>query len=511
VAELTQPVVVANDWTTLDVPEVGAFQPTKSVSVVIPAHQPRHLPHVLAALAAQSYPPHLLEVVVVDDASQPPLVLPEVRPENTQLVTTTAGWGPGAARSTGVEHSEGAVLHWLDADMVPCREEVEAQLRWHHVIDYAVVIGDRVFVEDDALAHLTPLQLRDAVAGGHRPDQLSLGQRAQEDWVHRILAETAQLSTAGPRAMRVHVTGSSSVTRDLYVASGGFPLEVRYGEDTVLGYRLREAGAVFIPGPGAISAHLGSTHVQRDRDTVNRYAKPFITDKVPEFRGHRLMVSRSYEVPYVEVVVPVEGAIFEDVCALVNGQLVSSVPDLVVTLVAPWPPVPGVRRQVLDSPDADLQLLHATYASEPRVRLVADAWPLSDATFRLRLPGVECYPTGNTLEKLLHTLETEHLGLARLATAGGIAYLERTAAAARSQRITGRQQAELVYAAADLGADESGFAASETAPPLHQVRGLVSWGVRDARMRPDQSLDPVHPAGGGDRRQFPASRRPRGT
>ena len=91
---MTQPRVRRNDWGTLSVPEVGGpWQPTLSVSVVIPAYDAgRLLPFVLAGLAAQSYPEHLLEVVVADDG--PGLLeLPEVRPERTRIVRVPQGWG----------------------------------------------------------------------------------------------------------------------------------------------------------------------------------------------------------------------------------------------------------------------------------------------------------------------------------------------------------------------------------------------------------------------------------
>ena len=40
--------------------------------------------------------------------------------------------------------------------MVAGRAEVEAQPRWHHVIDYAVVLGHKVFADVAALDHVTP-------------------------------------------------------------------------------------------------------------------------------------------------------------------------------------------------------------------------------------------------------------------------------------------------------------------------------------------------------------------
>ncbi len=118
---IDQPRVRDNDWSVLDVPEIGAWDPRLTVTVVVPAHDPVHLDLVLAGLAAQTYPAHLTEIVVVDDGSSPPVTLPEVRPENTRLVSTRDGWGRAAACHTGVEVSDGAVIHWLDSDMVPRR------------------------------------------------------------------------------------------------------------------------------------------------------------------------------------------------------------------------------------------------------------------------------------------------------------------------------------------------------------------------------------------------------
>ncbi len=39
------------------------------------------------------------------------------------------------------------MVHWLDADMLPYADHVEAQMRWHHAIDHAVVLGHKMFVD----------------------------------------------------------------------------------------------------------------------------------------------------------------------------------------------------------------------------------------------------------------------------------------------------------------------------------------------------------------------------
>ncbi len=151
----SQPRVRRNEWGSLLVPPLGQWEPHLSVSMVMPAYGAhRTLPYVLAGLAEQTYPSHLIELIVVDDgaaAGQPPLELPEVRPDNARIIRVEQGWGRANACHTGAMAAEGDVIHWLDADMLPEREHVEAQLRWHHEIDYAVVLGHKWFVDPQPL------------------------------------------------------------------------------------------------------------------------------------------------------------------------------------------------------------------------------------------------------------------------------------------------------------------------------------------------------------------------
>ena len=97
-ARRDQPVVRRNEWDVLTPPAIGAWTPTRTVTVVVPAYNShRTLPHVLAGLAAQTYPAHLMEVVVSDDGSTPPVVLPEVVPDHTRVVRVEEGWGCAGA------------------------------------------------------------------------------------------------------------------------------------------------------------------------------------------------------------------------------------------------------------------------------------------------------------------------------------------------------------------------------------------------------------------------------
>ena len=55
--------------------------------------------------------------------------------------------------------------------------------------------------------------------------------------------------------------------------------------------------------------------------------------------------------------------------AAVNAALDGLLPDVTVTLVAPWSKLPTGRHAVLDDPDFELRLLRAHFADDARVRL----------------------------------------------------------------------------------------------------------------------------------------------
>lgn len=448
-----QPVVRHNDYRTLEVPALGGWEPRLSVSVVVPAYNyHRTLPYVLAGLAAQSYPAHLLEVVVVDDQSTPPLELPEVRPDNTRILRVEAGWGRANACHLGATASDGDVLHWYDADMLAHREEVEAHLRWHHLVDYAVPGGDKRFVDPAWLFGLEPAEVRDRVAAGEAGDFFPDVPHEEHTWVEGFWRRTEDLALAGPRAQRVHIGMTGSVTRELYLASRGFDPELRLGEDMALGHELAQVGGVFVVDREARSWHLGRSQVLRRAEQVNRYNDPYLANLVPAMRPKRRRHGRAYEVPYLEVVVDVGDALTDasreqpadEVVACVDALLDADFTDLRVVLVGPWDRVHEERTQPVEDPCLELRIVHRSYRGEPRVRLVVEAPPAvpgtavdaTDAEFRLTLPDTSYAPLGSALQPLLDDLERTHHGARTIRYPSGVqARLERTAALARVERV----------------------------------------------------------------------------
>jgi cellulose synthase/poly-beta-1,6-N-acetylglucosamine synthase-like glycosyltransferase len=124
----------------------GAYQP--SVTVVVPArNEAQTLPHCLAALAQQSYPPAKLQVVVVDDHST----------DGTAAVAQTFAsrlggrlhivqlsdpdvQGKKAALAAGIAAAEGEVILTTDADCTAGQQWVEAMAA-HFAPGVAMVSG----------------------------------------------------------------------------------------------------------------------------------------------------------------------------------------------------------------------------------------------------------------------------------------------------------------------------------------------------------------------------------
>jgi GT2 family glycosyltransferase len=429
------PRIRRNDYGVLTPPVLGAWEPELTVTVVIPAHDRQAtLDLTLAALSAQSYPAGLLDVIVVDDGSAVPLRLPELTPARTKLITSPpGGWGRAWAVQAGIEAACGEVVFVLDADMVPHRRHVEAQLRWHHLAPYVVALGwiDFTPAAGDLPA---PAAVRAAVEEGRENDLFPLSP-LRHDWAEKIILDHDGLRTApNSLATRIHVGATVSYPAALLRAIGGFDTSLVLAEDTELGYRLTQAGAVYVPDPESRVWHLGLPTAMRDFAALKRYNDPYVADRVPYRRYLRTDPGRQWLVPYVDATVAAAG--YEDVRATVEALLGGSLPDVRVTVPGPWDALSPERRSPLGDPDLDLRLIHATFEHDPRVHL-ADTPPGSSvAPFRLVVPP-GWMPGEDTVERLVAHLEETDGGAVCVAldeTADGVtvARLDRTAALARA-------------------------------------------------------------------------------
>ncbi|MFE0267102.1 glycosyltransferase [Nocardiopsis alba] len=445
---LRQPIVHRNDYTALPVPPLGGWEPSLSVSVVVPAHGgSEKLALVLASLAAQSYPAHLMEVVVVDDGSPEPLVLPRVRPENTRLVVSAeGGWGSAHAVNTGVGVSSGQVVLRLDADMLVYREHVESQMRWHHQADYTVVMGHKLFVDFDPSA-LVPEYVYEEVAAG-RADRLFDRDSADPHWVERFIARTDRLRSAGHEGFKVYVGATGSLHRSLFDAAGGMAPELVLGGDSEFGHRLAQRGAVFVPDEDTSSWHLGRSQMQEQRNAGTRYRSPYVSNRVPDFHLRRKRPDRQWEVPLVDVVLDVAERTLEEVDTTASALLGGSTPDLRLWMVGSWSRLHDGRRSPLQEESLDLRLIHETFRGDPRVRFVEEP-PETDPRVPFRLYMEAGPPTSSdALAELIRACDSSGAGLlcaplpGALRAKEGVLRLERVAAFERARHLAPEAEGE---------------------------------------------------------------------
>ncbi|MFE3453251.1 glycosyltransferase [Nonomuraea sp. NPDC059194] len=414
------PRVRGNDYRTLDVPALGAWTPGMTVSVIIPAYGGQDkLDLVIEGLGRQSYPRHLTEVVVVDNGSEPPLTVPPW----VKLVGCEQP-GRASARNAGLAVASGEVVHWLDSDVVLTPRALEAHMRWHHAAPYLVVTGYIRFTSAPVPARL--------------PDDLERSFEPAEphQWIVDLVARTDGLTANPTRPFSLHVGGATSVNARLIAAAGPMDEELVLGQDTEMGYRLAQAGAVFVPEPLARAYHLGPTMRMRDKAPIDRVSHATVADRVPSYRWLRSHPGRQWKVPFVEAVVEAAGARYEDVRATVDALLAGTVPDVRVAIVGPWDTLTRDRRAPLKDPNLDLVLVQGHYAHEGRVRLAVDDAVEPAVPYVLRVPAGWA-PGADTLARLLGVAADEGQGLVDVLlseTAEGVvtARLERTAAFARA-------------------------------------------------------------------------------
>ena len=130
--------------------EIGAGQTPvgeadgKLVSVIIPVlNNQRGLDDLLAALAVQTWPLESLEVLVVDNLSEPPIAIDEKYSNLGRLVKCISP-GAYAARNAGVVTARGSVLAFTDSDCIPDPAWVAAGVAALERVQCRSVIGGEV-------------------------------------------------------------------------------------------------------------------------------------------------------------------------------------------------------------------------------------------------------------------------------------------------------------------------------------------------------------------------------
>ena len=223
------------------------------LSVVVPTFNRREgILRLLRALEAQTLPAERFEVVVVNDGSTDGTAeaLAALKTSYRLRGLTQDNDGPAAARNAGLHQAEGRLIVFLDDDVVPEPELLEAHLAAQGDADDLVVVGPMYPPTD-------------------------WPRSAWVRWEERQLLKQYDAMDRGlyPCTPRQFYTGNASAPRALLLRAGGFDPRFKRAEDVELAFRLWAIGARFHFEPAAEVLHYASRSFASWRRTPYQYGQ----------------------------------------------------------------------------------------------------------------------------------------------------------------------------------------------------------------------------------------------
>lgn len=217
---------------------------TPVLSVVMATFNRRELLlRLLSQLSAQTLPPHLFEVVIVDDGSVEPassFIHQDNYPFHIEVVRQDNA-GAAAARHRAIERARASLLVIIDDDMQVPKAFLAEHAKQHPKGSRRLVLGR--LKADPAIAHMPYFEKWYA----------ALHDKMASDFAN------GQLKLTGNNVY----TGNVSLRREDYWAVGGFDFSMKRAEDIELGLKLEHSGVELHYAPDAYTLH-GSDHTSED-------------------------------------------------------------------------------------------------------------------------------------------------------------------------------------------------------------------------------------------------------
>ena len=319
-----------NDWTKVDLPSLEEFDPSSPVSVIVPYSEgPDELARTLAALEGQSYPRELFEVIIVDEASEPPLDLPPSSLGVTLVRQEGAGFGLARARNNGARAAAHEILVFLNADLLAKKELLAAHARWHHALSDAVTSGTYERVPVDGVS-ASMIRRRTGSISSLLGNKESVPPPLAE-----YMDKANGFATKRDDIFRAVSGGSLGIRKRFFDEIGGFDETfMRFGgEDREFAYRAYTRGALLVPEPEAMAWHQRRPHESREEEQNDAgVRRRKLANLIAHAAYRRAAPGRSFLVPeYVVTICPQDGS-QEQILHLVETILRGTTHDLVVRL-----------------------------------------------------------------------------------------------------------------------------------------------------------------------------------
>ena len=418
--DLLDEAVHGNDWRSIEPAPIGKGEFTDHVTVILPCYMgQKELALTFAGLSKQTYPHHLLEVIVVDDGSESPIKLPSELPFATSIVVQKRdGFGLARARNLGAEKAKGRILIFLDCDMIPEPQLVEAHSRWHHMNKFALTLGFRNhsdFSEISAEDLLNSDGPRGAVAGR---------KITTPQWIEFHMGRTKDLTSDDTDLFRIATGGNLGVRKSFFESVGGFDADFKQwgGEDIEFGFRAFNSGGILVPERFATAWHQGEGASPDANEEVSlAQQRNRLSHLIAEKTFRRSSPGRSFEVPMLTVSVDTDGQAFEEIASQVDSILASTFYDLLIGLkISEYHP--------------DRISLERQYGPDSRVLIADDIeMQVPFASLRLEGPPGFCFEPGD-IAHLVNKIGKHGLLITDLGVRGEIR-LARNRALKRSEQL----------------------------------------------------------------------------
>ncbi|MBN1832537.1 MAG: glycosyltransferase [Deltaproteobacteria bacterium] len=200
-------------------------------SIVIPTYnRPQRLRRLLSAIARLDYLPHLFEVIVVDDGGTKPLdrALKEFQDTLELFLLKQENRGPGAARNKGAMKAKGKYLAFTDDDCYP-------HPGWLNALA-------NTFEKEESL-------LCGGITMNALPTNLySATTQMLLDYLYKHYSPVEHMGG-------FFATNNLALSREMFLETGGFDPELRFGEDRDFCYRWASHGHPFAFVPDAVMYH----------------------------------------------------------------------------------------------------------------------------------------------------------------------------------------------------------------------------------------------------------------
>jgi len=201
------------------------------LTVIVPTrNRPVSLAETVSCMSRQELSPAAYEIVVIDDGSVPPVVLPQNQP-GPQLTVVRRSYGErSGARNAGATAARGNIIVFVDDDITVHSDFLLRHLDAHHRWPGALVVGSVALPSEQMPKPFVRFRQK--------------------------LEQSGIPESEGPTAVPNLCTAANmSIKRDDFQAIGGFDTDIVSGEDQDFAFRHRRRGGTIAFLPEAIATH----------------------------------------------------------------------------------------------------------------------------------------------------------------------------------------------------------------------------------------------------------------